>query len=115
MQAKSEAEKREGKMSVPDKKLSNLEEMQQLQLRSYKSEVSDWHLPPGSPTAIIMAARSIYKDEPETLARFEKEYADHVKKHNEEKPGTWWKGVWYDWDFEFGYPWSNTENAYKYY
>jgi hypothetical protein len=61
-----------------------------------------------------MAGRSIYKNDPETLARFEKEYEDSLAKHNAEKPGTWWKGVWYAWDFENGYPWSDPEVAYRF-
>jgi hypothetical protein len=90
-----------------------LAKMQEIQMRCYKSEPS-WHLPPGSPTAILMAARSIYKDDPKTLARFEKEYEDSLARHTAEKPGTWVNGTWYAWDFENGYPWSNPEVAYKF-
>jgi hypothetical protein len=93
--------------------LGLLAEMQEKQMRCYKSEPS-WHLPPGSPTAILMAARSIYKDDPETLARFEKEYEDSLARHTAEKPGTWVNGTWYAWDFENGYPWSNPEKTYKF-
>lgn len=100
-------------MSVPEQEVYDLAEMQERQMRCYKSEPS-WHLPPGSPTAILMAARSIYKDDPETLARFEKEYKDSLARHTAEKPGTWVNGTWYAWDFENGYPWSNPEVAYRF-
>ena len=88
-------------MSVPDQELYSLSEMQEMQKRCYKSE-TNWHLPAGSPTAILYAARSIYKDEPEKLAWYEKSYEEHLERHNKEKPVTWWEGVCYPWYFANG-------------
>lgn len=92
--------------------LGVLAEMQEIQMRSYKSETS-WHLPSGSPTSILYAARSIWKDQPEKLAWYEKVYEEHLDRHNKENPGTWWKDVWYPWDFEKGYPWTDSEKNYN--
>ena len=92
--------------------LGVLAEMQEIQMRSYKSETS-WHLPAGSPTSILYAARSIWKDQPEKLAWYEKVYEEHLDRHNKENPGTWWKDVWYPWDFEKGYPWTDSEKNYN--
>jgi hypothetical protein len=92
--------------------LGLLAEMQEKQMRCYKPKL-DWHLPPGSPTALLYAARSIWKNEPEKLAWYEKSYKEHLDRHNEEKPGTWVNGTWYAWDFENGYPWSDQEKSYN--
>lgn len=92
--------------------LGVLAEMQEIQMRSYKSETS-WHLPSGSPTSILYAARSIWKDQPEKLAWYEKAYEENLDRHNKENPGTWWKDVWYPWDFENGYPWTDPEKTYN--
>lgn len=101
-------------MSVPDQKEYSLEELQKIQLGIKKvTPDENWHLPAGSPTAILYAARSIWKNDPEKLAWYEKSYQEHLDRHNEEKPGTWWEGTWYPWDFENGYPWTDPEKTYN--